>query len=115
MVTRLNLRADEVGKLRGLSAHFSGDGFPSMMFDVNVVSATDFANWASSTNSSGHALNGDVYKAELLKQSVPAETSSYRLDDPELFQNIATQKLPPGPGPQIDSQEAVNSGDNHVR
>jgi cytochrome o ubiquinol oxidase subunit 2 len=111
MVTRLNLRADEVGQLRGLSSHFSGDGFPAMMFDVNVVSTTDFANWASSTNRTGRALNGDVYKAELLKQSIPTDRPAYRLDDPELFQNIATQKIPPGPGPQ----EAANSEASHVR
>src|SRR5215475_13871306 len=42
MVTRLELRADEVRKLQGLSAHFSGDGFPDMLFGVNVVSEPDF-------------------------------------------------------------------------
>jgi cytochrome o ubiquinol oxidase subunit II len=113
MVTRLNLRADEVGQLRGLSAHFSGDGFPAMMFDVNVVSATDFANWASSTNRSDRVLNSDVYKAELLKQSIPTDKPTYRLDDPELFANIATQKIPPGPGP--NPQETANSEASHVR
>ena len=30
MVTRLNLRADNEGTFQGLSAHFSGDGFPDM-------------------------------------------------------------------------------------
>ena len=39
MVTRLELRADQVGNYQGLSAHFSGDGFPDMLFDVHVVSA----------------------------------------------------------------------------
>jgi cytochrome o ubiquinol oxidase subunit 2 len=115
MVTRLNLRADDVGTLQGLSAHFSGDGFPNMMFDVNVVSATDFASWASSTGSSDHVLNADVYKAQLLKQSVPKDKAVYRLDDPELFLNIASQKIPPGPGPQVDSQEAANSEASHAR
>src|ERR1700675_1213145 len=49
MVTRLELRADRVGNYHGLSAHFSGDGFPDMLFDVHVVSPTDFATWATST------------------------------------------------------------------
>ena len=115
MVTRLNLRADEVGQLRGLSAHFSGDGFPAMMFDVNVVSTTDFANWASSTNRNSRPLNGDVYKAELLKQSIPTDKPTYRLEDPWLFQNIASQKLPPGPGPAPGPQEAANSEASHAR
>jgi cytochrome o ubiquinol oxidase subunit 2 len=100
MVTRLELRADEVGTYQGLSAHFSGDGFPDMMFDVHVVSQTDFANFASGTVRGDRALNGDVYRKELLPQSVPKDKAAYRLDDPELFTAIATQKIPPGPGPQ---------------
>src|SRR6201993_1482721 len=82
MVTRLELRADEVGKYQGLSAHFSGDGFPDMLFDVHVVSQTDFASWASGTVKSDNVLNADVYKKDLLKQSVPKDKSSWRLDEP---------------------------------
>src|SRR6201989_1321420 len=82
MVTRLELRADEVGKLQGLSAHFSGDGFPDMMFDVNVVSQPDFASWASATAKSDNALNEVSYK-DFLKQSVPKDKPVFRLDDPE--------------------------------
>ena len=111
MVTRLELRADEVGNYQGLSAHFSGDGFPDMLFDVHVVSVPDFASFASSTVKSDRALNSDVYKSELLKQSVPKEKPTYRLDDPELFVSIATHKIPPGPGPE----EASNIGTNNVR
>src|ERR1700761_701762 len=62
MVTRLELRADEVGTYQGLSAHFSGDGFPDIMFDVHVVSQPDFANWASSTVRGDRTLNADSYK-----------------------------------------------------
>jgi cytochrome o ubiquinol oxidase subunit II len=114
MVTRLELRADEVGKLQGLSAHFSGDGFPDMMFDVNVVSQPDFASWASATAKSGNALNEGSYK-ELLKQSVPKDRPVFRLEDPELFMNISTQKIPPGPGPEPSPKEATNIGTSNVR
>jgi cytochrome o ubiquinol oxidase subunit 2 len=116
MVTRLHLRADEVGKLQGLSAHFSGDGFPSMLFDVHVVSQTDFADWATSTARNGRPLNADTYKGELLKQSIPKDQPIYHLDDPELFQAIATQRIPPGPGPQLEGpKEAANTGASDVR
>src|ERR1700742_3319134 len=98
MVTRLELRADNVGNFQGLSAHFSGDGFPDMMFDVHVVSQTDFDNFASTTARGDKVLNADVYKKDLLKQSVPKDKPSWRLDEPLLFNDIATQKLPPGPG-----------------
>src|ERR1700730_15901820 len=45
MVTHLNLRADQEGDLQGLSAHFSGDGFPAMLFDVHVISPLAFPDW----------------------------------------------------------------------
>jgi cytochrome o ubiquinol oxidase subunit 2 len=111
MVTRLELRADQVGNYQGLSAHFSGDGFPDMLFDVHVVSAPDFASFASNTVKSDRVLSGDSYRQELLKQSVPKDKTVYRLDDPELFMAIATQKIPPGPGPQ----EAANTGASNAR
>jgi cytochrome o ubiquinol oxidase subunit 2 len=111
MVTRLELRADEVGALQGLSAHFSGDGFPDMLFDVHVVSEPEFASFASNVARSDRVLNSESYKKELLKQSVPKDKAVYRLDDPELFMAIATQKIPPGPGPQ----ETANIGAGDVR
>jgi cytochrome o ubiquinol oxidase subunit 2 len=111
MVTRLELRADQVGNYQGLSAHFSGDGFPDMLFDVHVVSEPDFASIASNAVKSDRVLNGDSYRQDLLKQSVPKDKTVYRLDDPELFMAIASQKIPPGPGPQ----EAANTGAGNVR
>ncbi len=114
MVTRLELRADEVGTYQGLSAHFSGDGFPDMMFDVHVVSQTEFATFATNAVRGDRALNTDSYK-ELLKQSVPKDRPVFRLDDPELFMNISTQKIPPGPGPEPSPKEASNIGTNNAR
>ncbi len=100
MVTRLNLRADNEGDYKGLSAHFSGDGFPEMMFDVHVVSPLDFPNWVQTTAKSNNALSADAYKA-LTRQSVESGRPTYRLQDPLLFDDIATQRIPPGPGPQL--------------
>src|SRR6476619_8182464 len=57
MVTHLNLRADQEGDLQGLSAHFSGDGFPAMLFDVHVISALDFPNWVATTAKSNNVLS----------------------------------------------------------
>ena len=111
MVTRLELRADEVGNYKGLSSHFSGDGFPNMVFDVHVVSEADFARLSSIAVKNSRVLNGDSYQKELLPQSAPKEQTIYRLDDPELFMAIAMQKMPPGPGPI----EAAMSGADNVR
>jgi cytochrome o ubiquinol oxidase subunit II len=111
MVTRLELRADNEGTFQGLAAHFSGDGFPEMMFDVHVVSQTDFSSWASGAARSDKMLNAEVYKKELLKQSTTKDKPAFRLDEPMLFHDIAIQAIPPGPGPI----EAVNTGVDNVR
>ena len=110
MTTRLELRADEVGDYQGLSSHFSGDGFPDMLFDVHVVTQPEFSDWATKTVHSDRAMNADTYK-ELIKQSVPKDKLVYRLEDPELFTNIATQRIAPGPGPE----QTANIGANDAR
>ena len=105
MVNHLELRADEVGTYQGLSAHFSGDGFPGMLFDVHVVSQAEFADWASGAGRSGEPLDRSAY-TELAKQSMPKDKPVYRLTDPLLFHDIATQKIPPAPGPSLTSNLA---------
>jgi cytochrome o ubiquinol oxidase subunit 2 len=115
MVTRLNLRADQDGDYQGLSAHFSGDGFPDMLFDVHVVSPAVFPDWAANPARGDQVLNEDAY-TKLAQQSVEKTRLSYRLADPELFGKIATQHIPPGPGPQLTTNLAKpDSGASNVR
>jgi cytochrome o ubiquinol oxidase subunit 2 len=61
MTTRLNLQADQPGAYRGLSAQFSGDGFSDMRFEVEAVSADQFAAWAAAAKSQGPALDAAGY------------------------------------------------------
>jgi cytochrome o ubiquinol oxidase subunit 2 len=105
MVTRLNLRADQEGDLQGLSAHFSGDGFPDMLFDVHVISPLAFPDWVASTARSNQVLNADSY-GKLARQSIETGRPTYRLEDPRLFGAIVMQQIPPGPGPHITSESA---------
>jgi cytochrome o ubiquinol oxidase subunit 2 len=115
MVTRLNLRADQEGNYQGLSAHFSGDGFPDMLFDVHVISALAFPEWVANTERSDQVLNADSYN-KLAQQSIETTRASYRLADPGLFGKIATQEIPPGPGPQLTTNLAKpESGARNVR
>jgi cytochrome o ubiquinol oxidase subunit II len=99
MTTQLNLRADAPGTFLGMSSHFSGDGFSDMHFDVQAVSAERFAAWLDATRNTGPTLDAASYAA-LAKQSVNTSPFTYRATDPELFQQIVMQQLPPGPGPQ---------------
>jgi cytochrome o ubiquinol oxidase subunit 2 len=108
MVTRLNLIADEPGTFYGEASHFSGDGFSDMHFDVHAMPPDQFAAWVKSTQSAGKTLDAANYGA-LAKQGVLPAPMTYGAVEPTLFQQIATQKLPPGPGPETGRPDATVS------
>jgi cytochrome o ubiquinol oxidase subunit 2 len=105
MTTQLNLRADEPGTFRGLSSHYSGDGFSDMHFDVQAVPAERFAAWIDATRGTGPSLDANSYAA-LARQSVNTAPFTFRTADAGLFKKIVTQQLPPGPGPQTGHPNA---------
>jgi cytochrome o ubiquinol oxidase subunit 2 len=105
MTTQLNLQADDTGVFHGLSSHYSGDGFSDMHFDVRAVSAEDFSKWAHAPDAAKPPLDSAAYN-ELAKQSINIAPATFKLADPDLFQAIVTQKLPPGPGPDIGKPTA---------
>ena len=98
MTSRLNLRADVAGDYLGLATHISGDGFSDMRFKARAVSPEDFAKWAKGAAAADPPFDAAAY-AELQKQA-PAKASLHALADAKLFDDIVSQKLPPGPGPK---------------
>jgi len=99
MRTQLNLQADVPGTFRGLSSHYSGDGFSDMHFEVRAVPPEQFAAWIEGTRNTGPTLDAASYAA-LARQSMKILPFTFRAADPALFQQIVTQQLPPGPGPR---------------
>jgi cytochrome o ubiquinol oxidase subunit II len=99
MTSRLNLRADTPGVFQGLSAHFSGDGFSDMHFDVHIVSSEQFSKWAQDASKAGKSLDEHSY-AEIAIPSMNNAPAIYSLSDPDLFHSLVTQKVPPSPGAQ---------------
>lgn len=101
MKTQLHLIADKPGVFHGLSTNYSGDGFSDMAFEVRAVSTNDFNNWVSSAKRSGPVLDAAAY-AQLAQQSTAAQPFSYNSVQPDLFENVLSQELPPGPGPDVE-------------
>ena len=99
MTTRLNLEADRPGDYFGLSAHFSGDGFPGMAFDVRAVAPQEFTSWVAATRRAGPTLDDAAYRG-LLKQSQDVTPYTYRAIRAGLFDDVVGEKLPPGEGPE---------------
>ncbi len=113
MTTELNLQADQPGDYPGLSAHFSGDGFPGMAFELHAVTAQQFAAWVATTRESGPALDDTAYR-RLLRQSRDIAPYTYREVRDSLFHDIVGQKLPPGEGaPAAAAPRAVSTGAEH--
>jgi cytochrome o ubiquinol oxidase subunit 2 len=99
MADDLYLQADHPGVYAGRSAHFSGDGFSDMHFDVHAVAPAAFAAWVGQTHSQGPLLDESAYAA-LAKQSSNLAPFTYRGVSADLFEQIVQQRLAPGPGPQ---------------
>ena len=104
MVSQLNLQADEPGQFWGTSAQFSGDGFSDMQFDVRSVAPADFPTWVASVRGQGPVLDRAAY-AGLMRQTQKVAPITYRAVDPQLFQAVATQKIPPQPGPEPETPQ----------
>jgi cytochrome o ubiquinol oxidase subunit 2 len=98
MMTQLNLKADKTGVFRGLSSHYSGDGFADMHFEVEAVPPDRFSAWIAETRNSGPQLTPQSY-ADLARQSSKVAPFTYGGVDSDLFQKVVQQVLPPGPGP----------------
>jgi cytochrome o ubiquinol oxidase subunit 2 len=99
MADDLYLQADRPGVFAGRSAHFSGDGFSDMHFDVHALSPADFTAWTDQVRRAGPVLDADAYAA-LSKQSANIAPFTYRDVATDLFEHIVQQRLPQGPGPE---------------
>jgi len=96
--TQLHLQADQEGDFYGRASHFSGDGFPGMQFTLRAVSNDAFDAWVRRAQDAGAVLDQASYTG-LAKPSANMPPATYRLAETDLFQQVATRALPPGPGP----------------
>jgi cytochrome o ubiquinol oxidase subunit 2 len=117
MVSQLHLQADRPDRIWGQSAHFSGDGFSDMQFEVRSVTPEAFDSWTQGTRGAGPVLDLANY-ARLARQSLRVQPIAFRDVDPRLFQAIATQRIPPAPGPEPANEshagrEVTPAGRNH--
>ena len=99
MTTQLNLQADRQGVYDGLSAHFSGNGFPGMEFKAQVLPADQFAMWAQGAHGQGEPLDAASY-AELSKPSSYVRPMTYGAVAPGLFDAIVADRVDQLPLPQ---------------
>jgi cytochrome o ubiquinol oxidase subunit II len=102
MVTQLHLQADTPGDYYGQSAQFSGDGFSTMHFVLRAVPQDAFDAWVAGARKDGPVLDRKSYTA-LAQPSERVSPFTYSAVEPGLFEAVATQKIPPGPGPSAEA------------
>ena len=116
MVSQLNLQADRPGTMFGQSSHFSGDGFSGMQFQVRSVPSAAFAAWVAAAKQGGPMLDRPAY-LRLERQSQDVKPYTYAGVDPSLFNEVATQKIAPAPGPEPENPthagREVSTGEQH--
>jgi len=93
MAVRLNLQADRIGVFPGRSAHFSGDGFPGMEFNVHSVPPEQFVAWTQAAHAGGQVLDARGY-AQLSKPTSYVKPMTYSNVAPGLFDAIVTGRAP---------------------
>jgi cytochrome o ubiquinol oxidase subunit 2 len=92
MITRLHLQADHLGKYRGFSAQYSGEGFSDMHFVAESVPDEKFAQWLDAAHSGGPELDAKTY-ADLAKPSAAVSPFTYRSVAPGLFDSILVSEM----------------------
>lgn len=95
MTSQLWLRADEPGTYRGMSSHFSGDGFSDMNFPVHAMSESDFTAWIAQAKQNAARLDNAAYGKLAERGSVPP--ALFGSIDPSLFPRVAKQSIGPAP------------------
>jgi cytochrome o ubiquinol oxidase subunit 2 len=89
MTSQLNLQADRAGTYEGLSAQFSGEGFPGMRFAVRAIAPDEYATWIAGTKATGSRLDQAAY-ADLAKPSKNVAPSTYSNVESGLFDKIVS-------------------------
>jgi cytochrome o ubiquinol oxidase subunit II len=73
-----------------------------MSFEVQAVTADQFAAWTDTVSASGPVLDDAAYRG-LLRQSQAVKPYTYHAVRGALFDDIVMQKLPPGEGPSLEN------------
>ena len=87
MDSKLHLQADKPGRYRGISAHYSGEGFADMHFTVDAVPPARFAAWVAQAKGAGPVLDGPTF-LKLARTAAASPPITYRAVLPRLYDRI---------------------------
>ena len=114
METRVNLQADRPGTFRGLSAHYSGEGFANMSFAVDAVSPAQFAGWVAGARATGPVLDKSGY-LKLGNAQGNIAPFTYRAVGPRFFEAAVAHSVAPAKTVLDGREQRGEKGNVHVR
>ena len=92
MQTKVHIKATENGIYKGFAAHYNGDGFSDMKYNVKVESTKDFNNWVNNVKSNNNYKMLDIPSYKKLQQKTINDPVSYYSGvTPNLFKKIMMQ------------------------
>jgi cytochrome o ubiquinol oxidase subunit 2 len=112
METQLYLQADHSGTFEGMSAQFSGDGFPDMRFQARALNAQDFDAWVAKAHGANAPLDTAAY-TELLEQGAVATPYTYSTVAPGMFDAIVRNTAPIASGVRIGDSSPTSPRQEH--
>jgi cytochrome o ubiquinol oxidase subunit II len=107
MDATLHLLADKPGRYRGLSAHYSGEGFSRMMFYADALPPAAFGAWVQRTRGAGPVLDTRAF-LQLERQASTTDPYTYRAVRPGLYDAAVRQE-------GVRASERVNEGREDFR
>jgi cytochrome o ubiquinol oxidase subunit II len=102
MTTQLNLRADQTGTYKGISAQFSGDGFSDMNFELAAVPGDQFTSWIEGAKAGGRKLDPASY-ASLAQPSEAVAPATYAPVEAGLFEAISEGRISAGQPTRLEN------------
>ena len=114
METKVNLQADQPGSFRGLSAHYSGEGFANMSFAVDAVPPAQFAAWVANAKGKGQALDRPAY-LKLGNAQGNIRPFTYRAVNPRFFEAAVAHSVAPAKTVLNGREQRGEKGNVHVR
>jgi cytochrome o ubiquinol oxidase subunit 2 len=103
MQTQVNLIADAPGVFDGLSANFSGAGFPDMTFEARATSAQEFNAWVAKVQAAPRHLGIDNY-ADLARPSQKDAVQYFSGVQPLLYTAVLDKYMGKSSGMKLAEQ-----------
>ena len=110
MSTQLNLRADELGDMKGYTSNINGPGYSRMVFTVHSLSSRHFDEWVKKAQASPDTMNSMMYRKLAVPSTIDGERT-YRLTEPDLYNTVLAKYMGMGGHGHAGHEDSMSTMD----